>query len=133
MRIGLLTIMLLALAVGCSDANVRGRVTCDGKGVSGVVVSDGVNVTVTGGSGRYRLRSDKENGYVFISVPSISKTLPLSRQRLVIFFYYMHSFILLQDRIIIKNLHVLRTSARSPAVRSGRLRWTRRLHASGRR
>ena len=37
------------------------------------------------------------------------------------------------DRIIIKNLHVLRTSARSPAVRSGRLRWTRRLHASGRR
>lgn len=62
--------MVLALAVGCSDANVRGRVTCDGKGVSGVVVSDGVNVTVTGGSGRYRLRSDKENGYVFISVPS---------------------------------------------------------------
>ena len=70
MKIQLLTIMVLALAVGCSDANVRGRVTCDGKGVSGVVVSDGVNVTVTGGSGRYRLRSDKENGYVFISVPS---------------------------------------------------------------
>lgn len=43
--------------------------TADGP-VSGVVVSDGVEVTVTNEQGIYQLQSDKEWGYVFISVPA---------------------------------------------------------------
>ena len=43
--------------------------TADGP-VPGVVVSDGVEVTVTNELGIYQLQSDKEWGYVFISVPA---------------------------------------------------------------
>ena len=43
--------------------------TADGP-VPGVVVSDGVEVTVTDEQGIYQLQSDKEWGYVFISVPA---------------------------------------------------------------
>lgn len=43
--------------------------TADGS-VPGVVVSDGVEVTVTNEQGIYQLQSDKEWGYVFISVPA---------------------------------------------------------------
>lgn len=38
--------------------------------IKGVVVSDGRLCTVTDENGEYQLASDKENGYVFISVPS---------------------------------------------------------------
>lgn len=47
-----------------------GYVTSGGGGVEGVVVSDGYEVTTTRYDGRYELKSDKQNGYVFISVPS---------------------------------------------------------------
>ncbi len=50
--------------------NVEGSVTCDGKGVGGVEVSDGYEVTLTNDRGMYRLNSNKKNGYVFISIPS---------------------------------------------------------------
>ena len=52
------------------DATVYGLVSSQGKGVPGVVVSDGYEVAVTDSEGIYRLRSDKRHGYVFISVPS---------------------------------------------------------------
>ncbi len=48
---------------------VKGRVTCEGRGVAGVVVSDGFEVTQTDDDGIYYLPSEKANGYVFISVP----------------------------------------------------------------
>ena len=51
------------------DATVYGVVVCDGKGVPGVAVSDGIDVTVTDSDGVYRLSSAKELGYVFMSVP----------------------------------------------------------------
>ncbi|MDE7116119.1 MAG: calcineurin-like phosphoesterase family protein [Muribaculaceae bacterium] len=38
--------------------------------IAGVVVSDGVEVTTTDSDGVYQLKSAKETGYVFISVPS---------------------------------------------------------------
>lgn len=44
--------------------------TTDGKGVAGVVVSDGKEVTVTDADGVYNIESNKDYGYVFISVPS---------------------------------------------------------------
>lgn len=43
--------------------------TADGP-VQGVVVSDGIEVSVTDAQGIYQLRSDKKWGYVFISIPS---------------------------------------------------------------
>lgn len=53
-----------------SNATVTGTVTCNGTGVAGVVVSDGVEVTQTDASGHYSLNSKKKYGYVFMSVPS---------------------------------------------------------------
>lgn len=49
---------------------VWGHVSCDGAGVYGVVVSDGVQVTKTNAEGLYQLKSAKKWGYVFISIPS---------------------------------------------------------------
>lgn len=47
-----------------------GQVVCDGNGVSGVVVSDGVEVVTTDSKGVYQMKSAKYHKYVFISVPS---------------------------------------------------------------
>lgn len=52
------------------NSTVYGKVSCDGKGIAGVVVSDGVVVTTTDDKGIYQLQSEKKWGYVFISVPS---------------------------------------------------------------
>lgn len=48
---------------------VKGRVTCAGIGVPGVVVSDGMAVTTTNAAGIYYLPSAKTKNFVFISVP----------------------------------------------------------------
>ena len=50
--------------------NVYGFISCDGVGVPGVVVSDGVEVTVTDEDGLYYLKSDEYHKLVFMSVPS---------------------------------------------------------------
>ena len=50
-------------------STVYGRVSCKGEGLAGVVVSDGIQVTVTNEDGVYQLVSEKKNGYVFISTP----------------------------------------------------------------
>lgn len=51
--------------------SLTGRVaSADGKPLAGVIVSDGVRVTQTDTEGMYALDSDKELGYVFISIPS---------------------------------------------------------------
>jgi hypothetical protein len=47
-----------------------GLVSCQDEPVEGVVVSDGVEVTRTNADGIYQLQSDKQLGYVFISIPS---------------------------------------------------------------
>ena len=49
---------------------VKGMVYSDGEGIPGVVISDGIEVTVTDEDGIYYLPSAKKNGYVFISVPA---------------------------------------------------------------
>ncbi len=48
---------------------IKGQVYCNGEGLSGVVVSDGYELTVTDENGIYYLPSEKKNEYVFISVP----------------------------------------------------------------
>ena len=52
------------------SGTIFGWVSCKGKGVPGVVVSDGVICTQTNDEGVYSLSSSKGNGYVFISTPS---------------------------------------------------------------
>lgn len=50
-------------------STVYGVVTCEGKPLEGVVVSDGVEVVATDASGVYQMKSAKKYGYVFVSVP----------------------------------------------------------------
>ena len=50
---------------------VKGRVFCGKKAIPNVVVSDGVLVTKTDENGIYYLASEKQMGYVFISIPSL--------------------------------------------------------------
>lgn len=50
--------------------SIKGVVSCNGEGISNVVVSDGYQVTTTNADGIYYLPSQKETGYVFISVPA---------------------------------------------------------------
>lgn len=53
-----------------SGSSVYGKVSCDGKGLAGVVVSDGVEVVQTDENGVYQMTSQKKHGYVFVSIPS---------------------------------------------------------------
>ena len=65
-------VVMLALAGMAFDSaahNVSGTVTCDGKGVPGVAVSDGNVVVLTDDGGHYAMTSDKKNGYVFYTLP----------------------------------------------------------------
>ena len=53
-----------------AGSTVYGKVSCAGKGVPGVPVSDGFDVVVTDADGVYQLSSAKYHKYVFISTPS---------------------------------------------------------------
>ena len=48
----------------------RGTVSCDGKGIAGVLVTDGVNFCKTDGKGNYSLEVDLSSVFVFISSSS---------------------------------------------------------------
>ena len=77
MKKSILTILALLL-VGITPAlaakkTIVGTVTCDGTGVAGVVVTDGVNLVKTNAKGRYALPtdvSDPHSQFVHISIPS---------------------------------------------------------------
>ena len=68
-RLIFISVFAAAAAMAMLAQNVTGTVTCGGAGVSGVAVSDGINVVTTDKQGRYALQTDKANGYVFISIP----------------------------------------------------------------
>ena len=64
-----------------TGSTVYGKVSCEGKGLPGVVVSDGIDVVKTDANGVYQLKSKKYHGYVFVSTPSgyepiVNGTLP---------------------------------------------------------
>ncbi|MCQ2166862.1 MAG: calcineurin-like phosphoesterase family protein [Bacteroidales bacterium] len=85
-KVKILTLMALACTLfagnalagnrkGNADCSVcrslDGNVCCEGKGVEGVAVSDGVNVVLTGRDGHYCLPYSENAGrFVFISTPS---------------------------------------------------------------
>ena len=75
----LLSFLITALCTISADCkSVKGSVKdARGKGISGVVVSDGLNTAVTKGGGRFKLEVDGDSRFVFISTPSgyVSKTL----------------------------------------------------------
>ena len=61
------------LTVSAAKKSVTGTVTCDGIGVEGVVVTDGVNMTKTDAKGAYTLPTkvkDPHCQFVHISIPS---------------------------------------------------------------
>ena len=53
-----------------AGSTIYGKVSCEGTGLAGVVVSDGVEVVKTDSKGVYQLKSKKYHGYVFVSTPS---------------------------------------------------------------
>lgn len=53
-----------------AGTSVYGIVTCDGKGVPDVLISDGVQIVKTGANGIYQLKSSKKWKYVFMIIPS---------------------------------------------------------------
>lgn len=61
--------LLFLVALSAGAQNLTGRITCDGRGVKDVVVSDGDEVTLTDREGYYALQSQKRNGYVFYTLP----------------------------------------------------------------
>ena len=64
---------LAAMPVSAAKKTVKGTVTCEGKGVAGVVVTDGINMTKTNAKGAYALPtklSDPHCQFVHISIPS---------------------------------------------------------------
>ncbi|MBR2351639.1 MAG: calcineurin-like phosphoesterase C-terminal domain-containing protein [Alistipes sp.] len=73
----ILTIIALlcvgALPAEAAKKSITGTVTCDGKGIAGVVVTDGINMTKTDAKGTYALPtkvSDPHCQFVHISIPS---------------------------------------------------------------
>ena len=54
----LLSVVLMTGVVNA--ATIRGTVTCDGKGVANVVVTDGISVTCTNEKGAYKLKTNNE-------------------------------------------------------------------------
>ena len=75
----LLSVLIAAICTISADCkSVKGSVKdARGKGISGVVVSDGLNTAVTNGGGRFKLEVNDDSRFVFISTPSgyVSKTL----------------------------------------------------------
>ena len=53
-----------------AGSTVYGQITCEGKPVKDVVVSDGYLVVKTNDNGVYQMASKKANNYVFVSIPS---------------------------------------------------------------
>src|SRR5687768_17305792 len=61
---------LNALATDKKKNILKGRVLAQGRGLKGVVVSDGFSVIVTDKKGRYELTPDKSAQFITVSVPA---------------------------------------------------------------
>ncbi|OUQ54464.1 metallophosphoesterase [Alistipes sp. An116] len=68
-KLFILALFWTALSVHAQTPTIVGRVTCKGKPVAGVVLSDGEQVVRTDTDGRYEMCSSKPCGYVFMSIP----------------------------------------------------------------
>lgn len=71
-------IIAVLAAVNLNAKEIKGSVKdTEGKAISGVVVSDGLNTVITDSKGRFKMNADQDSRFVFISTPSgyISSTL----------------------------------------------------------
>ncbi|SHF98607.1 3',5'-cyclic AMP phosphodiesterase CpdA [Mariniphaga anaerophila] len=78
------TILLISLAF-LTEASAKkakpiiykGTVTCDGQGIAGVTVTDGISVCFTDSKGKYSLTGNPDSRFVYISSPA-GYTVPLN-------------------------------------------------------
>lgn len=66
---------------------IRGKVTCNGTGIPGIVVTDGIDCTLTDQQGQYTLPPNRDVRFIYLSTPSgylpkTEQTLPLFYQKL---------------------------------------------------
>lgn len=69
-----------------SAGDIRGKVFCEGQALSGVVVTDGIECTVTNEQGEYVLEAKRGIRFVYVSVPAgylapTEQTLPVFYQK----------------------------------------------------
>jgi hypothetical protein len=69
-KIFLATLSLAILAFSAEARKVTGKVTCDGKGLSSVVVTDGESFTKTKGNGSFKFEIDDSAEFVYIITPA---------------------------------------------------------------
>ena len=50
--------------------NIIGKVSCNGQGLAGVLVSDGIQIVETDQEGNYQMASTKESKFVYVILPS---------------------------------------------------------------
>ncbi len=70
--------LTFAAAWSAEARDIKGTVKdTEGKGIAGVVVSDGLNTVLTDSKGRFKMDADQDSRFVFISTPSgyVSSTL----------------------------------------------------------
>lgn len=77
-----LTVLLCCISAALA-ADIKGSVKdTEGKGIEGVVVSDGLNVTLTDRNGRFQMEADMDSRWVFISTPAGYKSASLKGETL---------------------------------------------------
>lgn len=70
------------------QCQIKGKVTCNGKGIKNVIVTDGISCVQTNEKGEYKIPSIQTSGFVYISTPAEyitdckDKTIPLFYQRI---------------------------------------------------
>ena len=69
-KIFLATRCLAILAFSAEARKVKGSVTCDGKGLSSVVVTDGESFTKTKGNGSFKFEIADSAEFVYIITPA---------------------------------------------------------------
>lgn len=69
-KVLLLFMVAVALCHTLAAGEIKGRVTTTGRGVEGVVVTDGVNFATTDNKGRYSLKQGYDTRFVYVSTPS---------------------------------------------------------------
>lgn len=74
--IGLLTVgpvvsvPAFAESKSTTGAEISGKVTSSGKGIAGVIITDGYNVITTGSDGKYKLTAHDQAEFVYMSLPA---------------------------------------------------------------
>lgn len=71
-------------AQGSSCKDIYGKVLCDGKGVPGVVVTDGIDCVLTNEQGCYMLEGKRNARFVYLTVPA--GYIPPTKQTIPLFY-----------------------------------------------